>query len=391
VRRIDSRILSVADAEYFARKRLPKSLAMEIECGDPAPTFGRNLAAFAEVGFRPQAGVAYPSRDLRTTVLGHEIALPVLIAPTGNIRINHRDAEPGVARAAGRAGTIQCVSTFTGHRIEDVVAAASGPVFFQLYFAGGRSNVEAMIGRARAAGCDALIVTLDTAAPPQVERHVRERVFLPFNQRLQTAIRFLPQALSRPAWLVDFLRDGMSIETPMALAANGRPMSMPEALATVMADTPVWDDLNWIRELWGGPLIVKGLLSAEDAKRAVDEGASAVVVSNHGGHLLPGTPPSLRVLPQILEAVGDRVEVLLDSGVRRGADVVKAVGLGARAVLIGRGYLWAHAAAGEAGVYRILEVFRAGIDQTLALIGCPSIKALDSSYITVPSSWAEPP
>ena len=378
---------SVADAEYLARRRLPKSLALEIEAGEPRSAFGRNLDAFAAVGFRPRVGVAFPSRDLRTTVLGHEISFPVLIAPTGNLRINHPDAEPGVARAAGAAGTIHCVSTFTGHPIEAVTAAAAGPVFFQLYFAGGRANVETMIDRARSAGCAALILTMDTAAKPQAERGLRDRVFEPFADDLATAIRFLPQAARRPAWLAGFLRDGRTIEAPMALRPDGSVMSMPEALGTVLADPPAWEDLGWIRERWRGPLIVKGILSGEDARRAVEAGASAVVVSNHGGHLLPGSVPPLRVLPEVLASVGDAVEVLVDSGVRRGGDVVKALALGARAVLVGRACLWAHAAAGEAGVRRILEVLRGGVDDTLALLGCPSVAALDRSYVTLPAGF----
>jgi isopentenyl diphosphate isomerase/L-lactate dehydrogenase-like FMN-dependent dehydrogenase len=388
VRSLESRIRSVADAEHLARRRLPRSLALEIESGEPGPAFGRNLEAFAAVGFRPRVGVAFRERELRTTVLGHEIAFPVLIAPTGNLRINHPDAEPGVARAAGAAGTIHCVSTFTGHPIEAVTAAATGPVFFQLYFAGGRRNVETMIDRARMAGCAALIVTLDTAARPQAERHLRDRVFEPFADDLRTAIRFLPQAAVRPHWLAGFLRDGRTIAAPMALRPDGSAMTMPEALATVLADPPVWEDLAWIRERWGGPVIAKGVLSADDARRAVAAGASAIVVSNHGGHLLPGSVPTLRVLPEIVAAVGDEAEVLLDSGVRRGADVVKALALGARAVLVGRACLWAHAAAGEAGVRRILAVLRAGIDDTLALLGCPSVAALDASYVTLPPGFA---
>jgi isopentenyl diphosphate isomerase/L-lactate dehydrogenase-like FMN-dependent dehydrogenase len=381
-------IRSVADAEYLARRRLPASLALEIECGDPGPTFGRNLEAFAAVGFRPRAGVAFAERDLRTTVLGHEVAFPVLIAPTGNLRINHPDGEPGVARAAGAAGTICCVSTFTGHPIESVTAAATGPVFFQVYFAGGRGNVETMIERAQRAGCAGLIVTLDTAAKPQAERHLRDRVFEPFDDDLRTAIRFLPQAARRPAWLAGFLRDGRTIDAPMALRADGSVMTMPEALATVLADPPTWEDLKWVREQWDGPVIAKGILSGDDARRAVDAGAAAVVVSNHGGHLLPGSVPTLRVLPEVVAAVGDDVEVLLDSGVRRGADAVKAMALGARAVLVGRACAWAHAAAGEAGVRRILDVLRTGVDDTLALLGCPSVAALDPSYVTVPAGFA---
>jgi pre-mycofactocin synthase len=174
----------------------------------------------------------------------------------------------------------------------------------------------------------------------------------------------------------------------MALRPDGSVMTMPEALTTVLADPPVWEDLEWIRERWGGPVIAKGVLSADDARRAVAAGASAIVVSNHGGHLLPGSVPTLRVLPEIVAAVGDEVEVLLDSGVRRGADVVKALALGARAVLVGRACLWAHAAAGEPGVRRILAVLRAGIDDTLALLGCPSVAALDASYVTLPPGFA---
>jgi len=391
VRSVDPKILSVADAEYFARKRLPKSLAMEIEAGAPVPTFGRNLAAFSDIRFVPRTGLAFPSRELATTLLGHRIAFPLLVAPTGNIRVLHRDAELGAARAAGAAGTIYCVSAFMGHPIEDVVAATPGPVFFQLYFVGGRANAEAMIHRAARAGCAGLILTLDTTGATQAERGVQDRAFLPSSKDLRSAVRFLPQALRRPAWLLDFMRDGMVVDAPMALSQDGRPMSFSDAFTRMAADMPlVWEDIKWIRELWSGPLIVKGLLSPEDARRAVAEGAAALVVSNHGGHLLPGTLPSLHALPRILDAVGHEVEVMLDSGVRRGADVVKALALGARAVLIGRGYLWAHAAAGEAGVRRILDVFRTGIDQTLALIGCPSVADLNESFIDFPASWREP-
>ena len=387
MRDIASRMLSVQDAEYLARRRLPKALAQLIEVGDPTPTFGRNLAAFQDVSLRPRAAVFNRQRDLRVSILGNQIALPVIVAPTGNLRVLHADGEPGVARAAGAAGTIQCVSTFTGHRIEDVAAAATGPLFFQLYLVGGRENAEANIERARRAGCRALVITVDTAARPQAKHGVRQRAFLPLAIDAATALRFLPQVVGKPEWLLDFVRDGMTIGVPMIRRADGTSMTFAEASAGLAVEIPVWEDLAWIQEQWKGPIMVKGLLTAEDARRAVDCGAGAIVVSNHGGHLLPATAPSLRVLPEVVDAVGDQVEVLLDSGIRRGADVVKAISLGARAVLIGRGYLWAHAAAGEAGVRRILEVFRDGIDSTLALIGCPSVSALDASYVSVPASW----
>jgi isopentenyl diphosphate isomerase/L-lactate dehydrogenase-like FMN-dependent dehydrogenase len=387
VSRIASRILTVDDAEYFARRRLPKSLAQAIEVGEPVSTFGRNLKAFEQVSFRPRNGVWHPERDLTTTVVGHAIALPVMIAPTGNLRLFHRDAEPGVARAASAAGSIQCVSTLTGYPIEDITAAASGPVFFQLYLVGGRSNAEVNIDRAARAGCGALVVTVDTAARYQARRSVRERAYLPYSISAGSIVRFLTQAVSRPRWLKDFLRHPGALETPMVRRSDGTAMSMAEAATALANEIPTWGDLEWIRAQWPGPIIVKGILTGEDARRAVSHGASAVVVSNHGGHLLLGSPPTLRVLPEVVGAVGDEVEVLLDSGVRSGSDVVKAVALGARAVLIGRGYLWPLAAAGEAGVRRILEVFRDGIDSTLALIGCPSIASLDATYVTVPREW----
>jgi isopentenyl diphosphate isomerase/L-lactate dehydrogenase-like FMN-dependent dehydrogenase len=387
--RVASRILTVDDAEYFARRRLPRSLAQAIEVGEPRSSFGRNLAAFEQVSYRPRSGVWEPRRDLSTTVVGHPIALPVMIAPTGNLRLFHRDAEPGVARAAGAAGTIQGVSTLTGHPIEEITAAAAGPVFFQVYLVGGRANAEANIERALRAGCGALVVTVDTAARYQARRSVRERAYLPYSISAESIIRFLPQALARPRWLRDFLAHPGALETPMVLRSDGRPMSMAEASTALPTEIPTWSDLDWIRARWPGPIIVKGILTPEDARRALSHGASAVVVSNHGGHLLLGSPPTLRVLPQIVNAVGEEIEVLLDSGVRSGSDVVKAVALGARAVLIGRGYLWPLAAAGEAGVRRILEVFREGIDSTLALIGCPSVGSLDATYVNAPKEWRD--
>lgn len=378
---LKSKVQSVDDAEHLARRRLPKALVQGLEVGYPKIAIERNLLAFSELCLRPRAAVFHPSRDLRTSVLGHEIAMPVIIAPTGNIRVLHPDGEPGVARAAGAAGTIQCVSTFTGYPIEAITAAATGPVFFQLYFVGGRANAEANIDRARRAGCQALVITVDSAARPQSKYRTRDRAYLPSTIDARSALRFFPQVSIRPKWLFDFFRDGMNIDAAMVRGPSGRPLTIADAAGRLPLEIPVWEDLSWIREQWQRPIIVKGLLTADDARRAVDLGASAVVVSNHGGHMLPSTAPTMHVLPDVVEAVGDQVEVLLDSGVRSGEDVIKAICLGARAVLIGRGYLWAHAAAGEAGVRRILSVFRDGIDATLALLGCPSVAALDRSFI----------
>jgi isopentenyl diphosphate isomerase/L-lactate dehydrogenase-like FMN-dependent dehydrogenase len=379
---------SVVDAEILARRRLPRILAMLIEIDEPRRAFGRNLAAFEEVAVRPRAGVAFPEVDTRTTVLGQELALPVIVAPTGNIRVFHPDAEPGVARAAGAAGTAHCVSTFTGHPIEDVVAASAGPVWFQLYPLGGRANAEEMIDRAQRAGCRALVLTMDTAATPITERPLDERAYMPMRIDVASALRFLPQAIARPRWLAGFLRDRMDLSVAMVRHPDGRKWLTADANAAITERVLVWEDLAWIREQWDGPIVVKGLLSADDARRAVHEGAGAVVVSNHGGHMFASSPASLRILPEVVDAVGEQVDVLFDSGIRRGEDVVKAIALGARAVLIGRGYLWAHAAAGEAGVRRILEVFRAGIEKSLIFAGCPSLADLDRSCLVLPDGFA---
>jgi isopentenyl diphosphate isomerase/L-lactate dehydrogenase-like FMN-dependent dehydrogenase len=387
MRDLSRTMLSVDDAKTLAVRRLPKSLVYQVEAGTGlATTIAANLRAFEEVTFRPRVAVSFPERNLKTTILGHEISMPVITAPTGNIRIYNREGEPGVARAADAAGTIACFSAFTGYPIEEVAAASKGPVFFQLYYVGGRNNVPAMIERAKSAGVKALILTVDSAAWAQRERNFKLRIERPPTS-LRAMARFAPQVLTKPAWFADFLRDGRQFKTPMVLGPDGQPVPMWQAAASIMRETPVWEDIPWIRELWGGPIIVKGILRAEDASRAVAEGASAIVVSNHGGNALDGAPATLRVLEEILDAVGDQAEVILDSGVRRGSDVVKALALGARAVIIGRGYLWAHAAAGSAGVSQILEVFRTGIDQTLALLGCPSVHELDRSYVSVPASW----
>jgi isopentenyl diphosphate isomerase/L-lactate dehydrogenase-like FMN-dependent dehydrogenase len=389
LRDVANEIRTVDDARYLAMRRLPPSLVNQIEGGSGlGTTLDANLAAFAQLEFNPRAAMSFPTRDLSTTVLGHAISMPLMLAPTANVRFYHPDGEPGLARAAGAAGTIACISSLTGYPIEEVVAASRHPVFFQIYYIGGRANVETMIERAKRAGVQALILTVDSAAWYMRERTARDRLQGPTLWNWRAFARFAPQVLRHPSWFSGFLRDGMRDQAPMALHANGRPFTSWEANATMACHTPVWDDVSWIRERFGGPVIVKGVISPEDARRAVASGASAIVVSNHGGNALDGTPPTLRMLPSIVDAVGDEVEVLLDSGVRRGGDVVKALALGARAVLVGRATLWSHAAAGSAGVRQMLEVFRRNIDRVLALLGCPSVHELDRSYVYLPADWA---
>jgi isopentenyl diphosphate isomerase/L-lactate dehydrogenase-like FMN-dependent dehydrogenase len=381
-------IISVAEAHDRARRRLPRTVYSFILGGtEEEQTVRENRRAYTEVTFQPRAAVAFERRELTTNILGCELSMPLVLAPAGMIRLAHRGGEIAAARAAGNAGTAIGVSTMSSYPIEAIAAATTGPVWYQLYFAGGRPGAEIAIERARRAGCAALLVTVDYAAGATREETVR-RGGIPVRVNVRNALQYAPEMMTRPAWLLDFLRDGLRLDVPnVRRTLDGPSLSAAEASRTMRACTPTWGDMAWIRDLWPGPIAVKGILTPDDARRAVDHGASAVIVSNHGGNALDSTPATLRVLPKIAREVGEDTEVLVDGGIRRGADVVKALALGARAVLVGRAYVWGLAAAGESGVRDILTMFHDGIDRTLALLGCPSVHALDSSYVDVPASW----
>jgi L-lactate dehydrogenase (cytochrome) len=346
-------------------------------------TLRENCRAFEDVTFRPRHAVSVPTCDLRTRVLGFDLAFPVLLAPVGYSRLMHPEGEVAAARCAGEAGTAYILSTISGHPMEDVKAGSKGPVFYQLYLMGGRGAAEGAIARARAAGFAALVVTIDTAVAGMRERDSRNGMKELMSGGLLSKIPFLPQILSRPGWLARFLLDGGVPDLPNVVIPGQGPMPMVDVAAALASSTVTWEDLRWIREAWGGPLVIKGVLTGEDARRAVDEGASAIVVSNHGGRQLDCVPASLQALPEIVEAVNGRIEVLMDGGVRRGTDVIKAICLGARAVLVGRAYAYGLAAGGPAGVRRAIEILRTEMERTLKLLGCPSIRALDRSYINV--------
>jgi L-lactate dehydrogenase (cytochrome) len=320
---------------------------------------------------------------MRTRVLGLDLDLPVLLAPVGYSRLMHPEGEVAAARCAGAAGTAYIQSTISGHRMEDVKAASNGPVFYQLYLMGGRGAAEGAIARARAAGFSGLVVTIDTPVAGMRERDPRNGMKELMSGSLFSKIPFLPQVLSRPAWVVQFLLDGGVPDLPNVVIPGQGPMPMTDVSAALASSTVTWQDLRWIRELWSGPLVIKGVLTGDDAQRAIDEGASAIVVSNHGGRQLDCLPASIQALPEVVEAVNGQIEVLMDGGVRRGTDVVKAICLGARAVLIGRAYAYGLAAGGPAGVRRALEILRSEIERTLKLLGCPSISGLDRSYVNV--------
>ena len=349
-------------------------------------TLRANEAAFAELTWRPRSAVVHPQVDLRTTVLGHELSLPVVLAPVGSSRMFWPRGEVAAAAAAGDAGTVYTLSTLSGTRMEEVREATTGPCWYQLYLCGGRDVGLAAIARAKACGYSALVVTIDTPVAGMRERDVRNGSPQLIARRFPDVLPFLPQVLARPKWLYDFWRDGLPMSFPNILLPE-EPMPYADIGAQLAAAAASWSDIAWIAEAWDGPIVVKGVHTADDARRAVDAGASAVVVSNHGGRQLDGVAATLHVLPEVLDAVGDRVEVLLDGGVRRGADVAKAVALGAKVVLVGRAYAYGLAAAGREGVAKALEVLRTELERTLKLLGCPSVAELDASYLGEPEGW----
>jgi L-lactate dehydrogenase (cytochrome) len=381
-------VVCIHDFRPIARRRLPRPVFDYLDGGaDGEVTLRENCRVFDDVTFRPRYAVPVPSCDLRTRVLGFDVSFPALLAPVGYSRLMHPDGEAGAARAAGAAGTAYILSTISGHRVEDVKAASSGPVCFQLYLMGGREASEAIIERAKVAGCSALVITIDTPVAGMRERDYRNGMKELMSGSLLEKIPFLPQMLARPGWIAGYLLDGGLSKLPNVVIPGKGPMELVDVTAALARAAVTWEDLRWIRELWPGLIVIKGIHSGDDARRAIDAGVGAVVVSNHGGRQLDGVAPTLRMLPEVVAAVNGQIEVLMDGGIRRGSDIVKAICLGARAVLCGRAYAYGLAAAGQAGVARALEILRADVDRTLRLLGCTSVAALDRSYVEVPASW----
>jgi isopentenyl diphosphate isomerase/L-lactate dehydrogenase-like FMN-dependent dehydrogenase len=382
------RVVSIDDFRPMARRRLPKAVFDYLDGGaEGEVTLRENCRAFEDVTFRPRHAVALANCELCTRVLGFDLSLPFLLAPVGYSRLMHPGGEVAAARAAGAAGTAYILSTISGHKLEDVKAGSRGPVFYQLYLMGGRGAAEAVIERARIAGFSALVVTIDTPVSGMRERDFRNGMKELISGGLLAKVPFVSQLLRHPGWLISFLRDGGLPALPNVVVPGEGPMTLVDISAALAKAAVTWADLGWIRECWRGPIVVKGVLTGDDARHAIDEGAAAVVVSNHGGRQLDCVPASLRALPEVVQAVNGQVEILMDGGIRRGTDIVKAICLGARAVLCGRAYAYGLAAAGEAGVARAIEILRTDAERTLRLLGCPSIAALDQSYVNVPKSW----
>ncbi len=380
--------VNIADLRRLARRRLPKVVFDYIDGGaDDEVTLRENCRIFDDVTFRPRNAVATPGCDLRTSVLGTMLELPMLLAPVGSSRLFYPRGEVAAARAAGTAGTAYTLSTLSGCRLEDVKAATAGPAWYQLYLVGGQAVATAGIERARAAGFSVLVLTIDTAVAGNRERDMRNGTRELVSRNAFTMLPFLSQFVVRPRWVAGLLGDGGMMRFPNVLLPGQGPMLYAEVGAALEQAAVSWRDIGWIRGVWKGPLVVKGVLTADDARRAVDEGAAGVVVSNHGGRQLDGVSATLRALPEVVAAVNGRADVLVDGGIRRGGDIVKALCLGARAVLIGRAYAYGLAAGGEAGVTRAIDILCADVTRTLKLLGCASIADLDRSYVEVPPAW----
>jgi L-lactate dehydrogenase (cytochrome) len=382
------RVINIEDLRQAAKRRLPRVVFDYIDGGAEAEqTLRANTCAFEEVTLRPRCAVVTPVCDLRTTVIGTSLSMPLILAPVGSSRLMYPRGEEAAARAAGQAGIVYTLSTLSGCSLEDVAAASEGPVWYQLYLVGGRDCALAAIERARAAGFSALVITIDTAVAGLRERDLRNGAKELLSRKLGPMLPFVNQLLTRPRWLAAFLADGGLMKFANVVIPGQGPMLYADVTTALEQAMVTWQDLRWIRDAWSGPIIIKGVHTGEDARRAVDVGAGGLVVSNHGGRQLDGVAPTLRMLPEVLAAVGGRIEVLLDGGIRRGSDVVKALCLGARAVLVGRAYAYGLGAAGEVGVARAIEILRADLIRTLKLLGCDSVANLDRSFIDVPADW----
>ena len=379
---------SVAEAQRRAKNRLPKSVYSSLIAGsEKGITVNDNVDAFAELGFAPHVVGAHAERELSTTVMGQDISMPVMISPTG-VQAVDKEGEVAVARAAAARGTAMGLSSFASKPIEEVTAV-NDKIFFQAYWLNSREDILKRAERAREAGAKGLIVTTDWSFSMGRDWGSPE---IPEKVDLKALLKLAPEIAMRPRYAWDWFNKGKPI-IPDLTAPNvvDKAQQAPTFFGAygqwMQTAPPRWEDLQWLREEWGGPFMVKGITRIDDAKRAVDIGATAISVSNHGGNNLDGTPATIRMLGPIADAVGKDIEVLLDGGVRRGSDVVKALALGADAVMIGRAYLWGLAANGQTGVENVLDIMRGGIDSALMGLGRRSIHDLTRDDIIIPEGF----
>ena len=389
------RISSYEDAREKARRALPRGLFDYVDGGAEGEyTMRRNIEAFEELVWRPRQAIYHETIDTTTEVLGTKLTMPVMTAPCGGMRLVHPDGDIGLVKASAKFGICHIASAVSGFPLEEIAASHPGPKWFQLYRLGSRPLMESLVHRAQAAGFGAMVVTVDSVMAGYREKDYKNGFSYNMRIDLKNMARLAPQVMTRPRWLYDYWRDGMPFEI-----SNTRPLDGGQALPisamgrTDLSHSPTWDDVDWIRANWIGPMVVKGIMGAEDARRAVDAGADGIVISNHGGRQLEGAPATIDVLPEIVAEVGGETTILLDSGVRRANDVARAIALGADAVLIGRMSIYGLALGGEAGVTRMLELLRGELVRTLRLLGVGSIGELNPSFIdgTLPGRAAPNP
>ncbi len=377
----------IADLRELARRRLPRGVFEFFDRGNGDETaLIENRAAFDRIKLEPRALVDTSGRAQDIALFGRRHAMPIAIAPTGSAGLAWHEGEIALARAAAAAGIPFALATGSMTSLERVAAEAGGTLWFQIYMWPDRSLSHRLVERAKAAGYQALIVTVDTPVPPGREYNLRNGMTVPFR----FTRRNVADVLTHPRWLAGvlmryLLTTGMPRYENYPTELKARITAAPMGRSMMVTDSLTWEDLRALRKLWPHTLMVKGILRARDALAAADCGADAVIVSNHGGRAVDSTRAPIDVLPEVVEAAGRRIAVLVDSGFRRGADVVKALALGARAVLVGRATLYGTAVAGEAGAARAIEIYRDEIDRLLALIGCPSVSALDRGYLAAPS------
>ena len=380
-------VVNISDLRLLAKSRLPQMVFDYIDSGaDREQTLFQNCSAFQEIYFRPRCAVATPSCDLSISVLGEKFNLPFLLAPVGSSRMFYPKGEVVAAREAGSAGTGYTLSTLSGCKLEDVKEATNFPAWYQLYLLGGRDVALKTIERAKKAGFSAIVVTIDTPISGLRERDLRNGTKELLSRNPIKMLPYISQMLLKPCWLTQWLGDGGLMSFPNVELENG-PMGYTEIGPALEESVVTWEDLQWIREAWGGKIIVKGVHIGDDARKAIDFGVDSIVVSNHGARQLDSVEPTIRVLPEIVHAVNGEIDVLLDGGIRRGGDVIKALCLGAKGVLVGRAYAYGLAAAGGAGVARAIEILKTDVLRTMKLLGCDSVNKLDRSYISIPKSW----
>ena len=382
-------VVNVGDLRSLAKNRLPQMVFDYIDSGaDREQTLSQNCSAFEEIYFRPRCAVATPLCDLSIKVIDQDFQLPFLLAPVGSSRMFYPKGEILASREAGIAGTGYTLSTLSGCRLEEVKEATNFPAWYQLYLLGGKEVALKTIQRAKVAGFSAIVVTIDTPISGLRERDVRNGTKELLSRNPLLMLPYLSQMLVKPCWLTQWLGDGGLMSFPNVELDDG-PMGYTEIGPALEKSVVTWDDLQWIREAWGGKIVFKGVHIGDDARKAVDLGVDAIVVSNHGARQLDSVAPTIRVLPEIVDAVNGQIDVLLDGGIRRGGDVVKALCLGAKGVLIGRAYAYGLAAGGGPGVARAIEIIRTDILRTMKLLGCDSVNKLDSSFVTIPESWKQ--